>query len=269
MRTRRRRRLAFTLVELLVVIGIIAELISILLPTLSRARDAANRVNCLSNLKQLHLATMEYSYKFKDRIPIGYVQGYRQMNYLIWSRHSKEFVLFGLLLESGVVGKDATSANAKTPQILYCPSRVDDWNGYKTQINPWPPGIDPNQETRASYVCRPIIDWGYPPSAKNVGERFPKLTKMKSKAIFADACSDNDDLKASHKKGINVQYGHGGANWVNQGVFWEELRQCDPDFSKTPSQDLILNSLETKGVWYALDRGERVTAPAAAPPPPK
>jgi prepilin-type N-terminal cleavage/methylation domain-containing protein/prepilin-type processing-associated H-X9-DG protein len=56
----RKTRSGFTLAELLVVIGVIAILIALLLPALSRVREMGRSIACLSNLRQLHLGTMMY-----------------------------------------------------------------------------------------------------------------------------------------------------------------------------------------------------------------
>lgn len=68
-------RVAFTLVEVLVVIAVIAILIALLLPAVNRARQQSQLVACKSNLQQIGLATRMYANDYDDKYPDAYTVG--------------------------------------------------------------------------------------------------------------------------------------------------------------------------------------------------
>jgi prepilin-type N-terminal cleavage/methylation domain-containing protein/prepilin-type processing-associated H-X9-DG protein len=111
---------AFTLVELLVVIGIIALLIAILLPALSAAREGAKTVTCLSNLRQLCLAANVYCNNNGGSYPVAYWVDVQPPLVIsaAWDFTSiRDTVASTTAVEAGLLW--AGDAN---PQVQQCPS---------------------------------------------------------------------------------------------------------------------------------------------------
>jgi prepilin-type N-terminal cleavage/methylation domain-containing protein/prepilin-type processing-associated H-X9-DG protein len=109
---------AFTLVELLVVIGIIALLISVLMPALSRAREQANAIKCLSNMKQIGIALLMYAEQHKGKTLRVWPNDYRGAPFL-W-----DYSYHSMLLPYMQNNK----------QVYVCPSRPE--AAYITKADP-------------------------------------------------------------------------------------------------------------------------------------
>ena len=88
---RRRKKAGFTLVELLVVIAIIGILVGLLLPAVQAAREAARRMQCSNNLKQLALSLHNYHDAHK-KFPYGYYDGFTYHNRDTWMQQILPFM---------------------------------------------------------------------------------------------------------------------------------------------------------------------------------
>lgn len=119
-----RSRPAFTLVELLVVIGIIALLISILLPALNKARASSNEVKCLSNLRTIGQAMVMYSQANKGVILPSVIWGNSTSEVDYWP----ELLIASKLLPRQTGARDPAGTSNPTSgltSVLLCPTTWD------------------------------------------------------------------------------------------------------------------------------------------------
>jgi len=113
-----RRTQGFTLVELLVVIGIIAILIAMLLPAINKARDQAMTVQCRSNLQQLMQGFMMYCNNNRQTIPMSSVSGYSTTSGSNLTRTANVLEGIGLTLRMSLLNNRPNAADG----IRVCPT---------------------------------------------------------------------------------------------------------------------------------------------------
>jgi len=140
-----RNNAAFTLVELLVVIAIVAVVMGLLLPAVQRVREAANRLSCCNNLKQLG-AAMHHFENSHRRFPSGSpsVAGYLspQVQLLPYLEQDNVFKLVDL--DKGPFSGDNYVAASQRPAIFLCPSETQrgdstpmGWTNYHANCGTW------------------------------------------------------------------------------------------------------------------------------------
>jgi prepilin-type N-terminal cleavage/methylation domain-containing protein len=220
--TRKRRHIGFTLVELLVVLGIIALLVSMLLPALNKARQQAVIVQCGSNIRQLAVMCNIYATQNKGRVPMGYTANLQYSNYMLYRPPPfNAYQLWGAMYVTGII---------KDPKAMYCPAEMDPTYQYKTPVNVWPPATTNTIVTRIGYGFRCNMDWGYggyplPVTGKFL---FPRLFNVKGRQTFiaevmipisALGSTGVPAFQNRHKTGQNVSYSDGSVQYIPTKVW--------------------------------------------------
>jgi len=129
-------RRGFTLIELLVVISIISLLISILLPALSKAREVATATSCLSNIRQMNMAVLQYTDASEGYLPI-----------LRFNGNTAAYAEWGFIRQVGPM-KRLTEMGL----IRRLDETVSPWNPYNTSNIRFCPTLAPEQPSKTGFT---------------------------------------------------------------------------------------------------------------------
>ncbi|MCM8529729.1 MAG: hypothetical protein NE330_01095 [Lentisphaeraceae bacterium] len=208
----------FTLLELLIVTGIIAILVTLLLPSLSKSREMAKRVICRNNQAQLNRLAYSFSKNHTGRVPIGY-SDFKQSSYFV-SKGGNLDIIGTIWAEFGEGAKGA----------FFCPSATDEGFQYNTEKNPWPPiGDSVTGNSRSSFNANPVKNvnrniFKYEDDEngnkvlvlnKSNYATLPFLTQMEpTYGMYSDWITKPYSISGRHVEGVNVTYIDGAGKFI-------------------------------------------------------
>jgi prepilin-type N-terminal cleavage/methylation domain-containing protein/prepilin-type processing-associated H-X9-DG protein len=199
---RRTIRSGFTLVELLVVIGIIALLISILLPALQRARAAANAVDCAGRMRSIGQALHMYAASYRGVLPASNT----------WSPHASGYRNKFI---QNTLSERLGTAEFHLHKVFHDVDTIDIDGGVQPFQNPYSGLVDVPWTNHYSANCRlfPVTrnEQTNPPSALAVGERYPNF-------LFADSVNPAAPKRIAYRSLADVK------NQSEVAAFWDALQ---------------------------------------------
>jgi len=200
------RKRGFTLIELLVVIAIIAILIGLLLPAVQKVREAAARMSCTNNLKQISLATINCADTFGGKLPpsVGLYPGNGtpepQLSNGGIFLHILRYIEQGNLFQSSLVNPDPDGRNGNNPTFSQWTSQVQN-SKVKTYACPSDYTYDPSAGGRTSYgvngqIFRHNYNWGvglsrYPSSIQDGTSNTIFYTEKLRSTFNCTGCCNN------------------------------------------------------------------------------
>lgn len=259
-----RARSAFTLIDLLVSIAVMSVLIAIMLPSITSAHEAARRVACRSNVRQIGLGIVMYANDHDGRLPASVfldptLFGGSTTAMVTGEANSELTRMIALRVAPGDpklssggwdgLGHLHQQQYTNAPRVFYCPSHKGE-NVFSRFAAGWATGV---QELAGNYHYR-----GYGPTATRKFTNMIYDIEPPSSAILADAIQTR--LELNHKEGLNIFRADLSAEW------FADIRREVSGVLPDSKENTAANNARIAEAWRAFDEFEPVSTEPNSPP---